>query len=39
VLGLTARGGLVRTGISMYTTADDVDRLLAGLAELTGPAR
>ncbi len=39
VLGLAARGGVLRTGISMYTTADDVDALLAGLAELTGPAR
>jgi cysteine desulfurase family protein (TIGR01976 family) len=39
VLGLAARGGVVRTGISMYSTADDVDALLAGLAELTGPAR
>jgi cysteine desulfurase family protein (TIGR01976 family) len=39
VLGLAARGGVVRTGISMYSTADDVDALLAALARLTGPAR
>jgi cysteine desulfurase family protein (TIGR01976 family) len=39
VLGLAGRGGVVRTGISMYSIADDVDALLAALAELTGPAR
>src|SRR5258707_11250688 len=31
VLGLAARGGLLRTGISMYTGPDDLERLLAGL--------
>jgi cysteine desulfurase family protein (TIGR01976 family) len=34
VLGLAARGGLLRTGISMYTTREDVDRLLVGVAEI-----
>jgi cysteine desulfurase family protein (TIGR01976 family) len=34
VLGLSDRGGLLRTGISMYTTTEDVQRLLAGLAAL-----
>jgi selenocysteine lyase/cysteine desulfurase len=34
VLGLAERGGLLRTGISMYTTASDLQRLLAGLAAL-----
>jgi selenocysteine lyase/cysteine desulfurase len=27
--GLTSRGGLVRAGCAAYTTADEVDRLLA----------
>ncbi|HEV7610415.1 MAG TPA: cysteine desulfurase-like protein [Steroidobacteraceae bacterium] len=31
VLGLAERGGLLRTGISMYNTRDEVDRLLSGL--------
>jgi cysteine desulfurase family protein (TIGR01976 family) len=31
VLGLAERGGLLRTGISMYNTRDEVDRLLNGL--------
>jgi cysteine desulfurase family protein (TIGR01976 family) len=35
VLGLAARGGLLRTGISMYTGPDDLERLLAGLKRLT----
>ena len=39
VLGLAARGGVVRTGISMYSNADDVDELLAALVELTGQQR
>jgi cysteine desulfurase family protein (TIGR01976 family) len=30
--GLASRGGLVRAGCAAYTTADEVDRLLAGLA-------
>jgi cysteine desulfurase family protein (TIGR01976 family) len=35
VLGLRARGGVVRAGIARYTTADDIDALLAAVAELT----
>jgi selenocysteine lyase/cysteine desulfurase len=31
VLGLEARGGLLRTGVSMYNTPDDIQALLAGL--------
>ena len=31
VLGLAERGGLLRTGISMYNTREEVDRLLNGL--------
>jgi cysteine desulfurase family protein (TIGR01976 family) len=34
VLGLTPRGGVLRTGIVMYNTREEVDRLLAGLAEI-----
>ena len=34
VLGLTARGGLLRTGVSMYSTPEDLERLLAGLQRL-----
>jgi len=36
VLGLADRGGLLRTGISMYTSQEDVHRLLDGLGKLTG---
>jgi cysteine desulfurase family protein (TIGR01976 family) len=32
--GLAARGGLIRAGCAAYTTADEVDRLLAGVARL-----
>jgi selenocysteine lyase/cysteine desulfurase len=35
-LGLAAYGGPLRTGIVMYNTAAEVDRLLAGIAEITG---
>jgi selenocysteine lyase/cysteine desulfurase len=35
VLGLAERGGLLRTGISMYSTAADLHRLLAGIEKLT----
>jgi cysteine desulfurase family protein (TIGR01976 family) len=35
VLGLTERGGLLRTGISMYSTRAEVERLLAGLEGLS----
>ena len=34
VLGLAGRGGLLRTGISMYTTQDEVHRLLQGIEKL-----
>jgi len=34
VLGLSERGGLLRTGISMYSTAQDVRRLLRGIEKL-----
>jgi cysteine desulfurase family protein (TIGR01976 family) len=34
VLGLVERGGVLRTGLSMYNTSDEVDRLLAGVAEI-----
>lgn len=34
VLGLAERGGLVRTGISMYTEHTEIDRLLNALEEL-----
>jgi cysteine desulfurase family protein (TIGR01976 family) len=35
VLGLKARGGLLRTGISMYNTRDELDRLLQGIEQLS----
>jgi cysteine desulfurase family protein (TIGR01976 family) len=35
VLGLAAQGGLLRTGVSMYTNQDDLQRLLAGIRRLT----
>jgi cysteine desulfurase family protein (TIGR01976 family) len=35
VLGLAERGGLLRTGISMYSTRNDVQRLLDAIARLT----
>lgn len=36
LLGLEDRGGLLRTGISMYTSQQDIRRLLNGLSILTG---
>ena len=36
LLGLADRGGLLRTGISMYTSQQDIHRLLDGLGKLTG---
>jgi selenocysteine lyase/cysteine desulfurase len=36
VLGLAEQGGLLRTGMSMYNTPEEVDRLLAALAEIAG---
>ena len=35
VLGLAGRGGLLRTGISMYSSAAEVERLLHALERLT----
>jgi cysteine desulfurase family protein (TIGR01976 family) len=35
LLGLAERGGLLRTGISMYSTHGDIGRLLEGLETLT----
>ncbi len=34
VLGLAERGGLLRTGISMYNTREELDRLLAAIEQL-----
>ena len=34
-LGLAEGGGAIRAGVSCYTTADDVDRLLAAVTRLT----
>ena len=34
VLGLAERGGLIRTGISMYNTREELDRLIAGIERL-----
>jgi cysteine desulfurase family protein (TIGR01976 family) len=34
VLGLAVRGGVLRTGISMYNTREEVERLLTGIAAL-----
>lgn len=39
VLGLAGRGGVLRAGISMYNTAEEVDRLVAGVAEIAGELR
>lgn len=36
LLGLAERGGLLRTGFSMYNTPAEVDRLLASLTRLAG---
>jgi cysteine desulfurase family protein (TIGR01976 family) len=36
VLGLSARGGLLRTGVSMYSTRAELDRLLEGIEALAG---
>ena len=35
LLGLSARGGLLRTGISMYSQESDIERLLAGLSRIS----
>jgi cysteine desulfurase family protein (TIGR01976 family) len=34
VLGLSERGGVLRTGVSMYSAREELERLLAGLAKL-----
>jgi len=34
VLGLTTRGGLLRTGVSMYSTPEELERLLAAIKRL-----
>ena len=34
VLGLLEKGGLVRAGISIYTTKDDIQRLITGIKEI-----
>jgi cysteine desulfurase family protein (TIGR01976 family) len=34
VLGLSERGGLLRTGVSMYSSQQDLERLLAAIAAL-----
>jgi len=36
ILGLTTRGGLLRTGVSMYSSLEDLERLLAGIRRLAG---
>ena len=35
LLGLEASGGLLRTGVSLYTTSAEIERLIAGLAEIS----
>jgi cysteine desulfurase family protein (TIGR01976 family) len=37
-LGLADVGGVIRAGVAPYTTADDVDRLLAGVERIAGGA-
>jgi cysteine desulfurase family protein (TIGR01976 family) len=34
ILGLTARGGLLRTGVSMYNTREELNRLLAEIERI-----
>ena len=38
-LGLAERGGVLRAGVAMYNTDDEVDRLLAGVDELARRGR
>jgi len=38
ILGLMENGGVVRAGIVMYNTREEVDRLLEGVAELRKPS-
>jgi cysteine desulfurase family protein (TIGR01976 family) len=35
VLGLMEKGGLIRAGISLYASKDDVQRLISGIKEIT----
>jgi cysteine desulfurase family protein (TIGR01976 family) len=39
VLGLAERGGLLRTGISLYSTRDEIVRLLSGIEALAARRR
>jgi cysteine desulfurase family protein (TIGR01976 family) len=36
VLGLEERGGVLRTGVSLYNTPEEIDRLVEGIAEIRG---
>jgi cysteine desulfurase family protein (TIGR01976 family) len=36
ILGVADQGGLVRAGVSLYTTEEEVDRLLAAVSKLAG---
>ena len=38
-LGLADRGGVLRTGIAMYNTREEIERLLAGVAEIAGSGK
>ncbi len=38
VLGLAGRGGVLRAGISLYNTREEVGRLVAGVAEIAAAA-
>ncbi|MFL6193539.1 MAG: cysteine desulfurase-like protein [Thermoanaerobaculia bacterium] len=38
-LGLAERGGLLRTGVVMYNTREEIDRLLDGVGRLAAAAR
>ena len=35
-LGLAERGGVLRTGVVMYNTREEIERLVAGVAEIAG---
>jgi selenocysteine lyase/cysteine desulfurase len=36
LLGLSASGGLIRLGVSMYNTKDEIERLLDAIERLPG---
>ena len=36
LLGLAAQGGVLRTGVSMYSQESDIERLLGGLSRIAG---